>query len=95
MTLASRGEDMGAPTPCTCGVAGCRELGWPHDWDPLVNGDSCSVAPPPIGFVTVGDTTMCWPLSHTPHPVTAPYERWGSGHACVDCIALHAPEVSL
>jgi hypothetical protein len=28
------------PTPCSCGVEGCRELGWPHDWDPLAGGDT-------------------------------------------------------
>lgn len=52
------------PTACSCGVEGCRELGWPHEWDPLVNGDSCTVTPPPIILTTVDGVTRYWPPLH-------------------------------
>jgi hypothetical protein len=87
--------DCSGAVACSCGVPDCRELGWPHEWDPIAAGDSCSIIPPPaILTATLGDDgyerVRCWPPDHTPHRVTAPYERWGSGYACVPCIERFA-----
>ncbi len=35
---------------------------------------------------TIGERVIYSPPDHTPHRVTEPYERWGSGYACVPCI---------
>ena len=36
---------------CSCGVPGCRELGWPHEWNPSL--DSCSAGcPEPLDVLT-------------------------------------------
>jgi hypothetical protein len=75
---------------CSCGVDDCRELGWPHEWDPVAAGDTCTITPPPMVTAQVGDVIRYFPPENTPHRVEAPYERWGSGYACVHCIALHA-----
>ncbi len=75
---------------CSCGVAGCRELGWPHEWDPIACGDSCAIIPPPVMTFTIGERVIYSPPDHTPHRVTEPYERWGSGYACVPCIERFA-----
>lgn len=40
MTGESGVGQLGAPI-CSCGVPGCRELGWPHEWDPIACGDTC------------------------------------------------------
>lgn len=66
---------------CSCGVPDCRELGWPHEWDPIAAGDSCSAQAPPVMIVTyLGEPEQ------GPHPVTEPYVRYGSGYACAECV---------
>ena len=70
---------------CSCGVPGCPEKGWPHEWDPIAAGDDC----------TIGGTTDANPhhfaryigggrYAEEPagHKVSAPYVRHGSGYAC-------------
>jgi hypothetical protein len=75
---------------CSCGVPDCREFGWPHEWDPIACGDSCAIVPPPgltvAVYLDAGTLVSCW---HTPHRVTEPYQRWGSGYACVACIETY------
>lgn len=83
------GQGDAAPTPCSCGVAGCRELGWPHEWDPLIGGDRCTVTPPPIISTVIDGVARYWPPEDAPHAVTAPYVRWGSGYSCVACVERH------
>jgi hypothetical protein len=77
---------------CSCGVPGCRELGWPHEWDPIAAGDSCTVTPPPGLMVAIIEDggryalVSCW---HPPHKVREPYVRWGCGYSCVECVEVH------
>lgn len=67
-------------------------MGFPHEWDPIAAGDTCSITPPPgLMVVVLGDdgearSVSCW---HMPHKVRAPYEKWGSGYACVECIEVY------
>jgi hypothetical protein len=28
---------------CSCGDVTCRDLGWPHEWNPIDTGDSCTL----------------------------------------------------
>lgn len=79
-----------AAVPCSCGVPDCRELGWPHEWDPIAAGDNCTVTPPPAIYAVVDGVVRCWPPENTPHCVTAPYVRWGCGYACATCVEIHA-----
>lgn len=79
---------------CSCGVPGCKELGWPHEWDPIAAGDNCLVIPPPVHIVDLiaDDGTVqrtYFPSDSTPHLVREPYERWGSGYACAECVEVH------
>lgn len=87
-------------TPCSCGVEDCRELGWPHEWDPVAAGDECNLVEP-FGLTAFvlgdpdprnvvydpGDDTG--PLLGIRHRVRAPHVRWGSGYACAACYAEH------
>lgn len=67
---------------CSCGVVGCPELGWPHEWDPVACGDTCVLSGQGNPHVfTVGGVTL-----PTSHPVAAPYVRVGSGYACAGCV---------
>lgn len=75
---------------CSCGVLGCRELGWPHEWDPIAAGDTCTIVPPPVFTLTIDNCVHYAPPECTPHFVTVPFERWGSGYACVGCIDIHS-----
>lgn len=93
MPPSEHSSQSGAAVACSCGVEGCRELGWPHEWDPITAGDQCTVTPPPMTTIQVGDEIRCFPLENTPHRVTEPYVRWGSGYACAVCVEIHAPEV--
>lgn len=81
---------------CSCGVDACRELGWPHEWDPIAAGDSC-VLGVLIGLrvfefgtsdpaSTIYDASdVDGPLLELPHLCRTPYVRWGSGYACAVC----------
>jgi len=68
-------------------VAGCAELGWPHEWDPIAAGDSCILC----GQARVVDLRID-PVRgvvyvYEPAPViTAPYVRWGAGYAHAACV---------
>jgi hypothetical protein len=85
-------DDVSSPSTaqiaCSCGVDGCRELGWPHEWDPIAAGDDCSVGglgENPHRFATIIDgRIVSEPMGHK---VAAPYVRWGSGYACEECVA--------
>jgi hypothetical protein len=33
---------------CTCGIVGCKETGWPHEWNPIATGDDCSLCGTPL-----------------------------------------------
>jgi hypothetical protein len=83
---------------CSCGIDGCRELGWPHEWDPVAAGDECALGDPGGGALRVfalGDPDpvdvvydagrVDGPLLEVRHLVRAPYVRWGSGYACAVC----------
>lgn len=81
---------------CSCGVPGCRELGWPHEWDPIAAGDRCAITPPPTMFISTLGPEGETPIyagnmlgENVPHLVREPYERWGSGYACVECVEIH------
>lgn len=71
---------------CSCGVEGCRELGWPHEWDPLAAGDDCAIGglgENPHRFATIIDgRIVSEPIGHK---VREPYVRLGSGYACAVC----------
>lgn len=71
---------------CSCGVPGCPELGWPHEWDPIAAGDSCSLSngTRPVGIVIRDGKVVTQVVID--HFVTEPYVRWGSGYACVECV---------
>ena len=71
---------------CSCGVDGCRETGWPHEWDPVAAGDTCalSVGSRPVGMV-IRDGRVVFRCV-IDHLVTAPHVRWGSGYACAGCV---------
>lgn len=85
---------------CSCGVAGCRELGWPHEWDPVAAGDDCTLGhgpgsgglrafafgDPDPAFVRVDPGDYTGPILDFRHAVREPYQRWGSGYACVACV---------
>jgi hypothetical protein len=73
---------------CSCGVDGCPELGWPHEWDPIAAGDDCSIGglggtPIVLGTILPGGRIV---NVRTGHKVTAPYVRYGSGYACAGCV---------
>lgn len=73
---------------CSCGVDGCAELGWPHEWDPIAAGDSCVVGglgenPHVFGTILPGGRIA---VERQGHEVAAPYERYGSGYACQSCV---------
>lgn len=72
---------------CSCGVDDCRELGWPHEWDPIAAGDTCvlSNGTRPVGIEVRGDRVVT--LAVVDHRVREPYVRHGSGYACADCVA--------
>lgn len=75
----------GGIVACSCGLAGCAELGWPHMWDPIAAGDTCVAQEPPVHHISFlnpdgGETPV-----NPPHRVTIPYVRYGSGYACVGC----------
>lgn len=79
----------GSTVACSCGVEGCRELCWPHEWDPIAAGDDCIVGglgENPHRFATLlpGGRLA---VSRHGHEVTAPYVRHGCGYACEECVA--------
>lgn len=90
---------------CSCGVPGCPELGWPHEWDPIAADDSCTLGglgsgalrafyagdPDPV-LVRVDPGGYSGPLLDFHHAVREPYERWGSGYACRSCVDAEAGE---
>lgn len=74
---------------CSCGVPGCPELGWPHEWDPIAAGDVCMAQPlPPHQIITLHEVDGHYVVTdHTAlHKVSAPYARWGCGYGCLSCI---------
>lgn len=71
---------------CSCGVPNCRELGWPHEWDPIAAEDTCILC----GYARfVGirfDPILGVVYIYKREPIiTAPYVRWGCGYAHVKC----------
>lgn len=73
--------------PCSCGITDCPELGWPHEWDPIAAGDSCSAGQPPAIFTcSLQQLLSGW--QPPVHKVTEPYVRYGSGYACVECAEI-------
>lgn len=76
---------------CSCGVADCRELGYPHEWDPIAAGDDCIVGglgeTPHVFAVLLPGGRLA--VERTGHKVTAPYVRLGSGYACAGCAPEH------
>lgn len=80
---------------CSCGIPGCTEKGWPHEWDPLAAGDECVLGkacwmsifvaeegdPAHRAHVVIGDG----PALEVRHLVREPYVRRGSGYACRSC----------
>jgi hypothetical protein len=80
---------------CSCGVEGCRELGWPHEWDPIAAGDDCVLggltgSPHVFGTILPGGRIV---VERQGHNVTEPFVRWGSGYACEDCaVSEHSPK---
>lgn len=79
---------MASMVQCSCGVPGCRELGWPHEWDPIAAGDDCVIgglgeSPLVLGLILPGGRIV---NVRTGHKVAAPYVRHGSGYACVGCV---------
>lgn len=74
---------------CSCGVMGCTELSWPHEWDPIAAGDDCIVGGlgenPHVFAVLLPDGRLA--VERTGHKVRAPYVRLGSGYACAECVA--------
>lgn len=79
---------MATMVQCSCGGAGCRELGWPHEWDPIAAGDDCVVgglgeSPHVFGTILPGGRVV---VERQGHKVSAPYVRYGSGYACAACV---------
>lgn len=84
---------------CSCGVQGCPELGWPHEWDPIKADDDCTLGHGPgsgglrVFFFGEPDPAFArydggdyeGPLLDVRHRVREPFVRWGSGYACVVC----------
>ena len=81
---------------CSCGVPGCPELGWPHEWDPIAAGDECVLGSAPgLRAFRLGDpdpvntvydaSAIEGPLLDMRHLVREPHVRWGSGYACAAC----------
>lgn len=70
--LTGFGEDA----ICSCGIVDCRELGWPHEWDPAVAGDSCAL--------------LCAAGFFASEKLGVDYVRYGSGYAHVDCLEAGA-----
>jgi len=85
---------------CSCGVPGCPELGWPHEWDPIAADDECLAVEPfdlrafllgdpdPVDVVLTREQAeiIGGPLLGIRHRVRAPYVRHGSGYACQTCV---------
>lgn len=71
---------------CSCGVLGCRELGWPHEWDPIIAGDHCVAQAPPVHRISILNDDGTETLLNPPHRVSEPFVRWGSGYACAGCV---------
>lgn len=71
---------------CSCGVPECRELGWPHEWDPIAAGDNCVLC----GFARLVDIRVdpvrgVIDIYERAPVITAPYVRLGSGYAHAAC----------
>lgn len=83
--MAELRPQSGSVVACSCGVPGCRELDWPHEWDPIAASDTCVLSPGrrPVG-IAVRDGQVVT-LVERDHAVTAPYVRLGSGYACASC----------
>ncbi len=80
----------GSTVACSCGVEGCRELGWPHEWDPIAAGDDCIIPPDSphvFGTILPGGRILSDPRGHK---VAAPFVRIGSGYACEGCVVPDA-----
>lgn len=94
---------------CSCGVPGCPELGWPHEWDPIVADDDCMLGHGPgsgglraFEFGTPDPAFMRHdfggyggPMLEVRHAVRRPYRRWGSGYACAACVKEECSSLDL
>lgn len=73
---------------CSCGIAGCPELGphGEHDWNPLAEPvDDCVLCG---GSLQVLPTVQSCRMRHAPPPVGPPRApaRLGSGYAHGECV---------
>lgn len=84
--MSGHAESAVSIAACSCGVVGCAELGWPHEWDPIATGDSCVLASTKWHGIVVRDGRVI-DLYEPPHRVREPYVRLGSGYACAECVA--------
>lgn len=73
-----------APVDCSCGVKGCPELGWPHEWNPIAAGDTCVLGsdghPVAAPYVRTGSGYACGECYEVEHrapakPLPAPADK--------------------
>lgn len=80
---------------CSCGIDGCKETGWPHEWNPVEAGDECGLGvhmyfrvftiDQKDPFLSAAELDHDEPSLEQRHRVRTPYVKWGSGYVCKVC----------